>query len=170
MAARISLRDYQRGLAERLRGAQAGAMAASKLGLQVGQDRWLVDLADAEELIPVPPITAVPMTRPWFRGVVNVRGNLYNVVDLPAFFGGAPAAPGEQARLLLLAERVLMRSALLVDRSLGLLDPRELSIHADAPSASPWIRGLYADQGGRLWKELDVRQLTQHAAFLSVAA
>jgi twitching motility protein PilI len=170
MAARISLRDYQRGLAERLRGAQAGAMAASKLGLQVGQDPWLVDLADAAELIPVPPITAVPLTRPWFRGVVNVRGNLYNVVDLPAFFGGSPVAPGEQARLLLLAERFLMRSALLVDRSLGLLDARELSAHSDAPSASPWIRGVYADPGGRLWKELDVRQLVQHAAFLGVAS
>ncbi|MGQ0545470.1 MAG: chemotaxis protein CheW [Betaproteobacteria bacterium] len=170
MAARVSLRDYQRGLAERLRSAQAGAMAASKLGLQVGDDPWLVDLADAAELIPVPPITAVPLTRAWFRGVVNVRGNLYNVVDLPAFFGAAPVAAGEQARLLLLAERFLMRSALLVDRSLGLLDARELSMHAEAPSASPWIRGVYADKGGKLWRELDVHQLVQHAAFLGVAS
>lgn len=170
MAARISLRDYQRELAERLRGAQAGAMSASKLGLQVGQEAWLVDLADAAELIPVPPITAVPLTRPWFRGVVNVRGNLYNVVDLPAFFGGGPVMPGEQSRLLLLAERFLMRSALLVDRSLGLLDARELKPHADAPSASPWIRGLHADGGGRIWRELDVGQLVQHAAFLGVAS
>jgi twitching motility protein PilI len=170
MAARVSLRDYQRGLAERLRGAQAGAMAASRLGLQVGQDPWVVDLADAAELIPVPAITAVPLTRPWFRGVVNVRGNLYNVVDLPAFFGGTPVAAGEQARLLLLAERFLMRSALLVDRSLGLLDARELTPHADAPSASPWIRGLHADRGGRIWRELDVAQLVQHAVFLGVAS
>jgi twitching motility protein PilI len=170
MAARISLRDYQRGLSERLRSAQAGVMAASKLGLQVGADAWLVDLADSAELIPVPPITAVPLTRPWFRGVVNVRGNLYNVVDLPAFFGGAPVGASEQARLLLLAERFLMRSALLVDRSLGLLDARELALHADAPSASPWIRGVYADKAGRLWRELDVGQLVQHAAFLGVAS
>lgn len=170
MAARVSLRDYQRELAERLRGAQAGAMTASKLGLQVGEESWLADLADAAELIPVPPITAVPLTRPWFRGVVNVRGNLYNVVDLPAFFGGAPVAAGEQARLLVLAERFLMRSALLVNRSLGLLDARELAPHAEAPSASPWIRGLYADRGGRVWKELDVSQLVQHAAFLGVAS
>jgi twitching motility protein PilI len=170
MAARVSLRDYQRGLAERLRGAQAGAMAASRLGLQVGQDPWVVDLADAAELIPVPAITAVPLTRPWFRGVVNVRGNLYNVVDLPAFFGGTPVAAGEQARLLLLAERFLMRSALLVDRSLGLLDARELTPHAEAPSASPWIRGLHADRGGRIWRELDVAQLVQHAVFLGVAS
>ena len=170
MAARMSLRDYQRELVERLRTAGTGAVTPSKLGLQVGADAWLVDLAEAGELIPVPPITAVPLTRPWFKGVVNVRGNLYNVVDLPAFLGGAPVVLGEQARMLVLAERFLMRSALLVDRSLGLRDARELRLDADAPSASPWIRALYADAEGRIWRELDVRQLVQHAAFLGVAA
>jgi len=170
MASRISLREYQRGLVERLRSAGATASASSKLGLQVGEDPWLVDLAEAGELIPVPPITPVPLTRPWFRGVVNVRGNLYNVVDLPAFLGGAAVSPGEQARLLVLAERFLMRSALLVDRSLGLRDPRELRLQSDVPSASPWIRALYADRDDRIWRELDVRQLVQHAAFLGVAA
>ena len=38
-------------------------------------------------MIPVPPITPVPLTRPWFRGVANVRGNLYSVVDFAAFVG-----------------------------------------------------------------------------------
>ncbi len=70
--------------------------AASKLGLQVGDDRWLVDLADAGEVIPVPPITAVPLTRPWFAGVANIRGNLYSVVDFAAFLGGAPVTFTDQ--------------------------------------------------------------------------
>ena len=170
MAARISLRDYQRELAERLRGAQAGAMSASKLGLQVGQEAWLVDLVDAAELIPVPPITAVPLTRPWFRGVVNVRGNLYNVVDLPAFLGGAPVVLGEQARMLVLAERFLMRSALLVDRSLGLRNPAQLTPQAQQGDAPQWVKGGFVDQEGRAWKELDVFQLVQQQEFLAVAA
>ena len=75
MAQRISLRDYQRELAERLRAADS-ARNASKLGLQVGAQRWLVDLAEASEVMPVPPITPLPLTRTWFRGVANVRGNL----------------------------------------------------------------------------------------------
>ncbi len=83
------LRDYQRELAERLRGGEGGR-TSSKLGMQVGRESWLVDLADAGEVIPVPPITPVPLTRPWFRGVTNIRGNLYSVVDFPAFLGGAP--------------------------------------------------------------------------------
>ena len=67
MTARLSLRDYQRDLAERLRNAEAG-QSASMLGLQVDDDAWLVDLRDAGEVIPVPPITPLPLTRPWFRG------------------------------------------------------------------------------------------------------
>ena len=68
--ARISLRDYQRELAERLRHADS-ARAASKLGVQVGEQNWLIDLAEAGEVMPVPPITPVPLTRPWFRGVAK---------------------------------------------------------------------------------------------------
>src|SRR4029450_4143729 len=100
MAARTSLQDYQRELAERLQTA-ATRRSTSKLGLRVGDDAWLVDLADAGEVLPVPAITPVPLTRPWFKGVTNIRGKLYNVVDFPAFLGGDSVSIGEQARLLL---------------------------------------------------------------------
>jgi len=46
VAERLSLKDYQRGLAERLREAGAGRMA-SKLGMQLGTETWLVDLNSA---------------------------------------------------------------------------------------------------------------------------
>ena len=101
--ARISLRDYQRELAERLRQADS-ARSASKLGVQVGAQSWLVDLVEAGEVLPVPPITAVPLTRAWFRGVANVRGNLYSVVDFAAFLGAGLSAGGEQAQLRRVAQ------------------------------------------------------------------
>lgn len=169
MATRLSLRDYQRDLTARLSSAESGRVS-SKLALQVGGDGWLINLAEAGEIIPVPQITPVPLTRPWFKGVVNVRGNLYNVVDFAAFLGGAPVQINESSRLVLLAEGLLMRSALLVDRSLGLRDMTEVRLEAEATVGTPWVRAQYADKEQKLWKELDVRQLVQHAAFLSVAA
>ncbi len=168
MAARTSLRDYQRELAARLQSAGSGR-AASKLGLQVGAEAWLVDLSDAGEVLPVPPITPVPLTRPWFRGVANIRGNLYSVVDFAAFLGGAPVALGEQARLLLLGERFRLGSALLVDRSLGLRGAEQLQART-AGGSTAWLKAEYTDKDGRHWKELDVAQLAQDAAFLAVAA
>jgi twitching motility protein PilI len=164
------LRDYQRDLAARLQDAGVGR-ASSKLGLQVGGERWLVDLTDAGEVIPVPGITPVPLTRPWFRGVASIRGNLFSVVDIGAFLGGGAAAPGEQARLLLLNERFRMGSALLVERSLGLRNPDELQERAAAaPPRAPWIRSEYDDAQGAHWRELDVAQLVQDPEFLSVGA
>jgi twitching motility protein PilI len=170
MAVRTSLRDYQRELAERLRNAASGGRAASKLGVQVGAEAWLVDLADAGEVIPVPPITPVPLARPWFRGVANIRGKLYCVVDFPAFLGGAAVTPGEQTRLLLLGERFRMGSALLVDRLLGLRGAEQLQARPAAGAGMPWLKAEYRDSDGRQWKELDVAKLVQAPAFLEVAA
>jgi twitching motility protein PilI len=164
---KISLRDYQRDLAARLQSAGAGR-ATSKLGLEVGGARWLVDLADAGEVIPVPGITPVPLTRAWFRGVASIRGNLFSVVDIGAFLGGSAATPGEQARLLLLSERFRMGSALLVDRSLGLRNPEQLQERAAAQQQAPWIKAEYDDALGDHWRELDVAQLVQDPEFLSV--
>ena len=165
MAGKTSLRDYQRDLAERLKNAGVGR-SASKLGVQVGDDAWLVDLADAGEVIPVPAITPVTLTRPWFKGMANIRGNLYSVVDFPAFLGRPPIAVGDQSRLLLVSERFRLAAALLVDRSLGLRNPAQLKPRAG--EIAQWARAEYADSDGKQWKELDLPQLVQHPDFLSV--
>ena len=165
MAARTTLRDYQRDLAERLRNAQAGH-SASMLGMQVDDEAWLVDLREAGEVIPVPPITPVPLTRAWFKGLANIRGNLYSVVDFPAFLQRKPVVLNDQSRLLLLGERFRLGAALLIDRSLGLRNPAQLERRQGDPGL--WWRAQYADGEGRLWKELDLPQLAQHPDFLGV--
>ena len=167
MAEKLSLRDYQRELAERLRAAEA-SRAASMLALQIGEEGWLVDLKDAGEVIPVPPITAVPLTRPWFKGVTNIRGNLFSVVDFPAFIGGPAVAVSEQSRLLLIGERFRLGGALLVDRSLGLRNPAQLTPQPAQAGDAAWVKARYSDQDGRAWKELDVAGLVQQQDFLAV--
>jgi twitching motility protein PilI len=166
---RVSLREYQLALSERLQSAGAGAALPSKLGLQIGGEGWLVELVDAAEVIPVPPISAVPLARGWFKGVANVRGNLYSVSDFSAFLGGAVLKLTPEARLLVLSERFRCGAALLVERSLGLRALGELTPQNVAAPA-PWIRGQYSDAEGRIWKELDVAALVQHEAFLEVSA
>jgi twitching motility protein PilI len=168
MAQRISLRDYQRELAERLRLADS-ARSASKLGVQIGEQNWLIDLAEAGEVMVVPAITPVPLTRPWFRGVANVRGNLYSVVDFAEFLGTGISSTGEHARLVLLGERFRSAAALLVDCSLGLRNPAQLRAREPAAQRAAWLRGEYEDEAGGRWSELDVAELVRDAAFLSVA-
>ena len=168
MADKVSLRDYQRDLMERLRSTEGGRIA-SKLGVQAGSESWLVDLADAGEVLPVPEISPVPLTRSWFKGVASIRGYLCSVVDFPAFLGGTSVTVGDQARLLLIGARFRMGSALLIDQSLGLRSPERLRIRAGAPR-SPWLKAEYDDVDGRVWKELDMAQLVRHPDFLVVAS
>ena len=167
-ARRVSLREYQLALSERLQSAEAGAGLPSKLGVRVNGEGWLIALQDAGEVIPVPPISPVPLARSWFRGVANVRGNLYSVSDFSAFLGGEPLRPSAEARLVLLNDRFRCQGALLVERSLGLrgadgLEPQDTSSNA------PFVRRRYRDADGRTWKELDVAALVQHDAFLEVS-
>src|SRR3954449_12498789 len=121
-----SLREYQLSLSERLQSAAAGTRVASKLGLRAGGEAWLVDLKEAGEVIPVPDISPVPLARQWFKGVANVRGNLYSVSDLGALLGQHSTPLSDHARLLLVADRFRAGAALLIESSLGLRNADDL--------------------------------------------
>jgi twitching motility protein PilI len=169
MAERISLRDYQRELAERLRSGQENR-STSKLAVRVGTENWLVDLADAGEIIPVPRITPVPLTRSWFKGIANIRGNLYSVVDFSAFLGGAESTVTDQSRLLLISDRFRTGAALLIDRSLGLRNAAQLRGHSNGNAGKEWVKAEVIDPEGGSWKELDMSKLVQHPEFLGVVS
>src|SRR5207237_2511987 len=105
-AARLDLRTFQQELATRLATKTAAQVESSRLGLSCGGVRWLIPLADAGEVVTVPTIVGVPMTRRWFLGVANIRGNLYSIVDFAGFLGCDPLPPAATTRLVLFAPRV----------------------------------------------------------------
>ena len=55
-AAKLDLRAFQQELATRLATKTAAQVESSRLGLACGGERWLIRLADAGEVIAVPPI------------------------------------------------------------------------------------------------------------------
>lgn len=81
-----------------------------------GGARWLMNLEGSGEVLPLPPITPVPLMQPWFVGMANIRGTLFSVVDFSAWRGGEPTPRTAQARLLLIGQH----SALLLQRTWGL--------------------------------------------------
>ncbi len=167
MSKRFNLRDFQKDLVERLANAKKGDATKALLGVQAGQEYWLLDLEDAAEIMPVPALTTVPLTRTWFDGVVNVRGSLYAVVDFSAFQGGEPIPFHGDSRLLLVHARFGINSALRVSRALGLRNPEELEAqpHRDP---RPWAGEQFVDKQGRTWKRLVLRSLLGQSAFLEV--
>ena len=170
MARRTGLREFQLSVAERLRTAATRTALSSKLGFQVGSDNWFVALHQVSEVIPVPPTVQVPLTHSWFRGVANVRGNLYSVVDFSAFQGAEPIGPGMERRVILVNERLVAGSGLLVSRMLGLRNPEQFNPAAKPAGAPAWLAAAYTDAGGGRWLELDLPLLVREQRFLEVGA
>ena len=162
------LREFQLSVAERLRTASSRTALASKLGFQVGADNWFVALHQVSEVIPVPPTVTVPRTHSWFRGVANVRGNLYSVLDFGAFQGRDAIGSGMERRVILVSERLVGGSGLLVSRMLGLRNPEQFNAAARPADAPPWVGATYTDAGGTRWLELDLPALVREQRFLEV--
>lgn len=170
MAKRISLRQFQESLARRLASARRGEARRALLGVESGGDPWLLDLSDSGEVLPVPSLTTVPLTKPWFAGVANVRGMLYSVVDFSAFRGGEPTRRNADTRLLLVGARHGINSALLMDRTLGLKsidDLEPVAVEGDRPE---WAGIRRKDAQGRQWTLLKLRALLADPAFLDVGS
>ena len=165
---RTHLRDFQARLSERLRRASASDVAA-RLGLMIGDQRYLVDLSDAGEIVAIPEaITPVPLTRDWFRGLVNMRGVLYAVSDLARFQGEAPTPISKESRLLAVAGRFNYNAAILVTRMLGLHSVSTMKEQARGHGETPWKLRELADTEGRVWTELSLAQLVADDRFLTV--
>lgn len=170
-AARVDLRSFQQELATRLAAKTAAQVESSRLGLASGSERWLIRLADAGEVIAVPPIVPVPLTQRWFLGLANIRGNLFSVIDFPAFLGNAPVVLDNLARLILLNTRGGEQNAgIVVQRVLGLRNLAQLSPVHDDTKRAEWHVARWIDAEGATWQEIDLGKLSRDAVFLQVSA
>jgi twitching motility protein PilI len=186
MAKRISLREFQQSLSERLVSARRGEGGQALLGIESGADdlpggsHWLIDLADSGEVSPLPELTPAPLTKPWFAGIANIRGVLYSVVDFSAWRGGAPTPRNAQSRLLMVGARHGITSALLVRRALGLRP--QLQMHAvgeakasaeaqsaAASDAETWLGGRFKDAQDLVWTQLRIPALLSDPSYLDIA-
>ena len=174
---RERLREFQTGLSEKLRKAQNAPLAVNRLGIQIGGHRLLVDLADAGEILAVPDIAPVPLTKSWYRGLANVRGNLLGIVDLSLFAGGPPTPLDKDSRVLAFSTDLRFSVGILVSRMLGLRSAADLSVagpdvaSADLPDGlfAAWVRATLVDAQEVLWQELDLSAITADERFVDIA-
>jgi twitching motility protein PilI len=164
---RGSLRAFQEELSRRIAAAGTVVRKDVRLLVQCGSSGWLIRLPDAGELVPPPDLTRVPLTQPWLRGLANVRGTLYAVVDLAAFSGEAPIAGKAAARLMLVGQRYGNNSALLVERVIGLRNLADFS-EIERTRSEQWAGSQYRDADGQHWSELEIEALLQAPEFLQV--
>ena len=167
---RTRLREFQSQLVERMQAARSGALPqASQLGVMIGQNRWLLNLQEAGEIVSVGAITQVPLTQDWYVGVANIRGNLISVIDL-ARFCGQPSTPiDKESRIVAFAPSLSFNCGLLVSRVMGLRNLAEMEAQpGTGDSESPWAVQRYLDRESQVWTELDLSLIVQDPRFLHI--
>jgi twitching motility protein PilI len=168
MAKGSQLREYQTAILARLEDAKkAGAAAqAGYLGVVIGSKNVLVNLQEISETLPILDIHRVPVVKPWFLGMANVRGVLYAVNDLAQMLEHTFSSISSEARLLLISEAITPNVAFVVDRMIGLRKLDEMKLSDDAAEESLCLKAqTYQDEDNQVWHMLDCDKLVRSKEF-----
>lgn len=138
----------------------ANAQSQPFMSLRVGDLGLFFPSDDGREVIAPPPVSRIPNTVSWLRGLANVRGELVPVVDAALAFGVA-RQPGVPVYLMIFGQ---------ADTAVGLLIdglPRVFPVSTSERLAVPpvvpplltdSVIGAY-EYGGRTWLEVDLDAL-----------
>ncbi len=182
MAQKESLKDLQARLAERLKLAQSTGVSAAWLAVSAAGKNYLLPLRQSGEILPIPQWQVVPHTKPWFLGVMAVRGSLFGAVDLAQFIAQSLGADEDDMDGLLFLEdetpsvvtinpSIEGGCALQVGRLSGLRSADAFTSSSPAPAGAPTFFGnQFVDAQGGHWQEINLQTLSQSPQFLNISA
>lgn len=164
MAKRTDIRAFQAQLAQALLAAQQGVgeTAARWLAVEAGRHHLLIPVTETAGVLHEFSLQPVPFAPPAYRGLTNVRGELYDVVDLAAALGDPVTPPAAANRLVLVAAGLAPRVALLVTQVAGLR--RETAFRPAAECDPTMSQPTWQDDRGLLWCVLDLRTTLEGVA------
>jgi twitching motility protein PilI len=168
MAKESSLREFQTNILARLEEAKkVGAEPpAGYLGVVIGSKNVLVNLQEISETMPIADIQRVPVVKPWFLGVANVRGVLYAINDLAQLLENTLTSISSNARLLLMSESVASNVAFVVDKMIGLRKLDEMKLREETAGETACLKEqTYQDDENRVWYMLDCDKLVRSKEF-----
>lgn len=91
----------------------------SGIGFRVSNVNLVAPLDQVSEILHYPSLTMVPGTKPWVKGVANIRGTLLPVMDLNGYLGKKVSAITMKTRILVVKYED-MTVGIVVDEVLGL--------------------------------------------------
>lgn len=143
------------------------------VAFRLGAERFVTARADVREILPSPDqITRVPGSKPWFRGIANVRGQLLTIVDLKAFLGGGATHADRRARMLLLASREIP-TAVIVDEVLGFRRFATAGFREGTPATAirceHYLTGTWS-RGDDSYPAFSMTRLLEDPSFLNAGA
>ena len=119
---------------------------------ELADEHYGLDIAKVYEIIRHQPITPVPRSPSFVKGVINLRGRIIPVVDLRERFGMPAAEPTKETRIVV-AESAATRVGLIVDSVSEVLilpsEAVEATPEVAAGADAEYLRGI-AKLGDRL--------------------
>jgi len=112
------------------------------LTFQLAGDPYAVPVERVREIVRMRPVTPIPRVPPALRGVISLRGEIVEVVDLRLRLGLTPAQPTRASRIIVLHGDDGRMSGLLVDAVTDVLRVTEEAIRADGQGESGRVSAL----------------------------
>jgi purine-binding chemotaxis protein CheW len=106
---------------DRDRGEASVAEATRYLTFTLQGDAYALDIFHVTEILEQRPLTAVPMTPDFIRGVINLRGRAVPVIDLSLRFGHAETAIGRRTSIIIVTISEAVGAEELVSQQIGVL-------------------------------------------------
>lgn len=117
------------------------------LAFPLGADRYALPVERIREIVRLRSITPVPRVPPEILGVISLRGEIVQVVDLAQRLGGAPSTPTRTSRIVVLHGTENEAAGLLVDTVTSVLRVPEDAFHEALGSDSGFVSMLCEDGG-----------------------
>jgi len=119
-----------------------GAPRRELLRLEVAGDVYAVPVERVREIVGLPPVTKVPRGPRALHGVISLRGEIFEVIDLRLRLGLPAAQPSRRSRILVLHADDGRAAGLLVDGVTQVLRVAEETLRPPASGASRFVAGL----------------------------
>ena len=138
---------------------------------RLGDQELAAPLLEVSEVLSYPPVSRVPGTKPWVRGIANFRGNLLPVMDLRTLLEGVPVVRDRKNRVLVVNHGGIF-AGLLVDEIIGLRhflreESVPLSPVAETRMAA-YLQGGF-ERNGRCTPVFGLHALAESTDFMQVA-
>jgi purine-binding chemotaxis protein CheW len=143
-----------------LRGSEeSAALLRELLAFTLDQDPYAIPVERVREIVRLRPITSVPRVAREIRGVISLRGEVVQVLDLRMRLGLPPAMATRATRIIVLHGDDGEVTGLLVDAVREVLRVTEDEIQAPPGGESPFVSALCARDGGFV-SLLDLERMT----------
>jgi len=125
------------------------------LTFRLGEDPYAVPIERVREIVRLPAITPMPRVPECVRGVISLRGEMVEVIDLRRRLGLPDSPPTRTSRVVVLHDDGRATSGLLVDGVNDVLRVPHEAISESAPSEDAHVSGL-CERGNGFVSLLDV--------------